>query len=266
MLSKILKAIDRNSEIKLAELIENVGENPNILWYPSAGLDFRDIIEAEERTEISPDLYFHTDYCRDVDIVVGTIFNDGRTIVEIIEINYLSCSDEINYHVSKNFASLPDLIFAKPRVLLCDVLVTYDGGQIRKPVLYWFFENINFLDEVLLKFNISISHIVKVCEGMAWGGNKESISICYAFLSRLRTKYLLIDNRVDFNLRLIRVIRGKHSIELRNFKLINIADRRNVRNWSHRCVAVMRVEILDQLYTTKKFNENLELISKIGLR
>lgn len=263
MLNKILKGTDKLSQAKFDELIYNIGENPNILWYPSAGDDFRDLIEAETRTEISPDLYIHTDYSKSVVIVPGTIFNDGATQVEIMEVSHLTSTDEIKYYVNPDFIDLPENVNAKPSILLLDVLVNYSGGTIRKPVLYWYFENVNFLDEVLLKFHIPVSHIVKVREGMAWGGNRKSISIGYAFLSRLNTRYLLIDNRVDIDFELLNNIRDKHQLDLKNFRLINVAQRRNIADWSGYSVTVMGVEILDDEHSDEKFTINLDIIRNL---
>ncbi|MBE7634092.1 DUF7663 domain-containing protein [Tenacibaculum finnmarkense] len=65
---------------------------------------------------------------------------------------------------------------------------------IKKPVLYVVMENINFLDEILLKEQLPISHFIKVREGCGFGGNRKSISIVYAFLADLKTKYLLVDS------------------------------------------------------------------------
>jgi hypothetical protein len=262
MLNKILKGTDRRSQIKLDKVLEMLGEKPNIAWYPSAGTDFRDLLEAETRTEISPDIYFHTDYMKDIVISRGTIFDDRSTLVQIMEINYLRCTDEINYHIDENFAVFADNAYPKPTILLLDVLLTYSGGEIRKPVLYWYFENINFLDEVLIKYHIPISHIVKVREGMGFGGNIKSIAISYAFLSKLKTQYLLIDNRADIDQDLIRIIRGKHPEKLKNFKLVNIAQRRNISDWSGYSVTVRRIEILDEPFTDENFQENLNQIRR----
>ena len=199
---------------------------------------------------------------KDIVISRGTIFNDGSTLVQIMEINYLRCTDEINYQIDENFAVFTDKTYGKPTILLLDVLITHSGGEIRKPVLYWYFENINFLDEVLLKFNIPISHIVKVREGMGYGGNRKSIAICYAFLSKLKTQYLLIDNRADIDEEVTQNIRDKHPENLRNFRLINIAQRRNIYDWSGYSVTVRRIEILDEPFTDENFQENLNQIRR----
>ena len=64
------------------------------------------------------------------------------------------------------------------------------------------FENINFLDQVILKNKLRISHIVKVREGAKWADNEReeiragriSISVVYAFIPLLNTEYILKDS------------------------------------------------------------------------
>lgn len=250
--------------MKLDEILGKIGENPNILWYPSAGRDFRDLLEAECRTEISPDLYFHTDYDNiNNKIVKGIIFNDGRTTVEILEINELKCNSEINYYVDHDFMNFPEWSSLRPRIILCDVLLKYNIGEIRKPVIYWYFENINFLDEILLKFKISISHIVKVREGLGYGGNNKSITIAYAFLSNLKTQYLLVDDEGEPDPEVIIRIKNKHFLDFKNFNLINLPNRRNITGWSAYNVIVFQVEnLLHEAYSDESFTNNLEIIRK----
>lgn len=264
MLNKILEGTDKRSKIKLDKLLEKIGESPNILWYPSAGNDFHDIIEAETRTEISPDLYFHTDYYDYGQISLGSIIYDKEGhLGEIMEINYLTCIDEINYNVNPTFVDFPEKVKAKPTILLLDVLVTSSGGQIRKPVLYWYFENINFLDEVLLKFQVPISHMYKVSEGMAYGGNKKSITLSYAFLSILKTEYLLIDEREMVDFHLIKYIKDKHSLELNSFNLNRVVNNGNFVSWNNYVVNIFKVEILDEPFSDEKFTANLDIIRNL---
>lgn len=62
-------------------------------------------------------------------------------------------------------------------------------------MIFFLFENINFLDQVLLQHKIRISHFVKVREGTGFGGCGKSLLFIYAFLSVLGIKYLLVDNQ-----------------------------------------------------------------------
>ena len=50
-----------------------------VLWYPSAGEDYRDIMEMHEKRrvphgiELVPNVYCHTDYRRQPNIAEGTV-------------------------------------------------------------------------------------------------------------------------------------------------------------------------------------------------
>ncbi|WP_440138000.1 DUF7663 domain-containing protein [Tenacibaculum finnmarkense] len=61
------------SKVAFNALLERLPEEPNIAWYPSAGLDFKDLIEVN-RTSIIPDLHIHTDYSTSA-LLVNIIFN-----------------------------------------------------------------------------------------------------------------------------------------------------------------------------------------------
>ena len=95
------------------------------------------------------------------------------------------------------------LVATKPLIHLLDIQVTSEtAGTFNKSILYFHFENINFLDQVILKNKLRISHIVKVREGAKWGDNvreeiiagRISISVVYAFVPLLNTEYILKDS------------------------------------------------------------------------
>ena len=58
MIKSLLKAVSEQDENIVDELQRQIGHTPNIAWYPSAGLDFRDLIEVN-RTKIEPDIFSH---------------------------------------------------------------------------------------------------------------------------------------------------------------------------------------------------------------
>ncbi len=45
MLKELLAGVNRQSQRRLNALCEQIGNEPRIAWYPSAGLDYRDIME-----------------------------------------------------------------------------------------------------------------------------------------------------------------------------------------------------------------------------
>lgn len=237
MILKLLKGRGLNAQKRLEDLTLKIGGNPNILWYPSAGNDFRDILElcpqraAELGIEILPDLIVHTDYKPDWMDFKGTIYEDHRTKIEIVNRYYYDLSQKINYEVNPEYVDFPEDALPSPLVLLLDVKITSDTlGTIERPVLYFLFENINFLDQILLKNKICVSHIIKVREGLAWGGNKKSIGIVLSFLSVLETRYLLSDKKdFDIDFDLIDKLKTDYQLSLYKYTISRVGY---INDWS----------------------------------
>jgi hypothetical protein len=218
----ILKGVDTRSDNELKKIEKQTN---NIAWYPSAGLDFRDLLELSNPiyTE-TPDLFIHTDYKPDwsLENPVFETFNIGPVQNEfnrnfnakIDDVFELELTEPINYFVNENYVtSHKDDTPKLAKVFLLNVTVSHAGNTISKPVLYFVFENINFLEEILLKNRIKISHFVKFCEGCGFGGNRKSISIVYAFIAKLGVKYLFIDNEEHTDFELVNRIKRRHRVE-----------------------------------------------------
>ena len=241
MLQNLIEGKTKQSKLKFDHLIKHLGKSPNIAWYPSAGRDFRDLIEVN-RTSIQPDLHIHTDYdLKSTKLKLGEVFNDEKTKVSICNIEELQFINPIDFFVNPEFVDFPEEAPRASLLFLLDVKIELKGSTFNKPVLYIYMENINFLDEILLKKQISISHLIKIREGCGWGGNRKSISIVYAFLCNLKIKYLLIDSEEHTDFRLIHDLTDKHKLQLKNYHLKNISQRRNIDDWSGLEAKVMEV-------------------------
>ncbi len=241
MLNKLLKSAHIEGAKVVEELFAHLGDSPNIAWYPSAGHDFRDLMEVD-RTQTQPDIFFHTDYdAKNVELRCGVLFEDVNTRIYLHRITELAFKTPTVYVVNSDYVDFPELANPSPKVFLLDVEVNYQRGRLRKPVVYFFMENINFLDEVLLRHGIKLSHLIKVREGMAWGGNRMSITSVYAFLGNLNIKHLLIDDSADPNATLIQYLSRKHGMIPVKYVLQNASQRRNIASWSN----VGGVKVLD---------------------
>lgn len=110
---------------------------------------------------------------------------------------------------------------------------------------------------------MAISHLIKIREGCSYGGNNKSISIVYVFLCVLKIKYLLIDNEEDTDFRLIHDLTDKHELQLKNYHLKNISQRRNIDDWSGLKVKVMEVVCKpEETLTDDRIHELLEVIKR----
>ena len=244
---KILKGVDTRSDNELKKIEHQTN---NIAWYPSAGLDFRDVHELSNpiyNQEIS-DLFIHTDYKPDWSLEnpifkifnIGSVKNDfnddfNAIIEDVFELELIK---PINYTVDANYVDFPNDAPIEPKVFLLNVTVSHAGNTISKPVLYFVFENINFLDEILLKQRVKISHFVKVREGCGMGGSRKSISIVYAFIAKLGIKHLFIDNEEHTDFDLINRIKRRHRIDNCSCELSYI---NSIDSWSGCRVNVFEV-------------------------
>jgi hypothetical protein len=243
----ILKGVDTLSDNELRK-IEN--KTKKIAWYPSAGLDFRDLLELSNPiyTETT-DLFIHTDYKPDwslhndrfANFNIGQVQNEFNIDVDAIinDVFELELTQPINYSVNENYVDFPDDAPNTAKVFLLNVKVSHAGNTVSKPVLYFVFENINFLEEILLKYRIKISHFVKVREGCGFGGNRKSISIVYAFIAKLGIKYLFIDNEEHTDFELVNRIKRRYRVENCSCELNYI---NSIDNWSGNNVNVFEVE------------------------
>lgn len=233
---KLLRGKNDAAELKLKELEE---QTQSIAWYPSAGLDFRDILELSNSnyTEEKPDLFIHTDYNPDWNIensifetfLVGAIRNnyDENYQANIENVYELELTEDINYFVDGRYVDFSNYAPETPKVFLLNVTVSHLETIVSKPVLYFVFENINFLEEVLLKHKISITYFIKVREGFGFGGNRKSISIVYAFLAKLEVKYLFVDDEEHTDFSLVNRIRKRNKIDniSSEIQYVNCIDR-----------------------------------------
>lgn len=210
---QLLNLLCGNTNGLLREFISRFdGKEPNMLWYPSAGFDFRPLLYVTReystlnRTEtldpVFPDLYLFTDYLPVTDqsqfLDKPLLHCDLRTHVQIV-------GEAPKYQIEElpklNLPLYEDLTVgiqssALNRVVYMNVNVYSDklGAQVL-PILYCFCENTAFYKEVLLPANAMISHLVHVRYGGGLGGMGTASGVwLLKTLAQLKTKVLITDN------------------------------------------------------------------------
>lgn len=264
MITNFLRGKNKEAQNRINDLSRAIGADPNILWYPSAGDDYRDILElTHERArqhgiELLPDLIIHTDYKPDWLNLNGIPYNDERTQVEVENRFELELTQDIIYEVNPCFVDFPNDAPNEPTIYLMDISITSNIlGQVRKSILYFLFENINFLEQIILKNKLHISHFVKVREGCGFGGNRKSISVVYAFLSAMKTKYLLVDHEEHTDYNLIRNLKIKHNLSPFGYELKKCDE---IIDWSGFRVNVFSTAYSNLPMTDEITSEILETI------
>jgi hypothetical protein len=255
-LKKLLKGKSPEAIAALDNLWQNMSLNPTIAWYPSAGLDFRDLLELNPipNQTSKPELFIHTDYqpyCPNINerftgfepgIIVDRYEPDYHK--EILEVHQLMFTNSIKYYIDENFVDFVDEAPIESKVFLLSVKVRHKDDILIRPVIYFVFENINFLDEIILKHNIKISHLIKVREGCGLGGNRKSITIAYAFAAKLGLQYLICDNEAEPDIELINKLTEKHALINYRFNLEKIGT---ISEWSGLFVKIFRLDYFMEL-------------------
>jgi hypothetical protein len=270
-LQDLLKGQTAESQQALDAFFADINEE-RILWYPSAGRDYRDVMEMHsERLALhqipeAPNIICHTDYNLN-----GTGLNQlGRTItirldkrtnirvVEKHELNFVPNSD-IHFNINnENISEAPDvwvlMVFLLKLRIQSDMLGAYDAY-----VFYFIFENYNFLEELILKKQLAITHFVKVRQGCGFGGCRKCVSVFYSLLANIGVKYLLVDAEVWFDLPTHHRLALRHRIKHKNYRL----DRIGVPlRWSDYHVQAFRVEPLPGNLNNDSLNASLAAINK----
>ncbi len=206
------------------------------------------------------DLFIHTDYMPEwLKLEEGEVFRDHRTTVSIDSIAGLEFTEEIDYNVNPEYVDFPEKAHWMPFVQLLDIKIESEVlGTFHRPVLFFFFENYNFFEEIILRKKLNISHIVKVREGTGYGGNRKSISTCYAFLSVLKTKYLIADGRTDLDVALKNEIAANHDLRLYDFAP-NVLYTHH--DWSGYRVKIFKVNNLNEELTDERLSEILNVFT-----
>lgn len=259
MILELIEGVDKLSNEYFSDILNKHGDE-NIAWYPSSGVDFR-LLSETSRTSTEPSIFFFTDYNTNwVKLNKGEIFNDGKSSVRINEIQRLKFKRDINYYINPEFVDFPNDAPKIPIILLLDVTVVSDLGNVTKPVIYFFMENINFFTEVLLRYNINLSHFVKIREGCSYGGNRKSISLIYPFLGNLKTKHIIVDNSVNIDYELVDEIKKRSKLFPVKYKLENTPKLR-IFDWSGLLVQVFNVVVFQKCLM--RDDDLKEIVTKI---
>lgn len=219
-------------DITLEEYLNGIiPENYTTCWYPSSNTDFS-IIHELERSDIKPDLFVFSDYALrifDMDISVGATLRNEFTNNEIIECHKLKLKSQCNFSVNESYVDFPEA--ASDEIYLLKVALYHNVNNTPLGeyfVIYFNYENINFLDEVLLKNKVKVDFFIKTNEGFAWGGGRKSIKGVYGLFSELQVNTILTDKLHLFNendIGLYEKLSKKHNLYPKHYTIKGIPRR-----------------------------------------
>lgn len=275
---------DSISNQRLQQLRKDQRENMTALWYPSAGIDFRDVLEFSSKSNsvaILPNIFIHSDYqLFSYNLSAGTVVRhypegafiadsdnlpEGRPIAEVtIEACYdLSLTSIYSscYNINHQYIEYPANTAANPIIKLLDLSLYKDGRKQDATVLYFGFENINFLNNILIQHRITIPYILKVREGCGFGGGRKSITIAFGLLSYLKTRFIISDDEGDCDYHLWQKINDQHGGTSKSYTLQKISNIKPL--WSTLNVRIFQIKWEEQLLTTELLSKNLKVLRDI---
>lgn len=247
-------------------------EDERILWYPSAGRDYRDIMEMSEqrRTQhdirIAPNIFCHTDYMHDwtgLDEHAPIVMHQNKhTLVTVVEKHplRLTLGNQIHTQIDHDDFRYPKkagnpLIFFLRVKIRCDLL-----GEIDAHVFYFLFENYHFLEELVLKKRLAVTHLIKVRQGCGFGGCKKCISVIYSLLANIGIRYMMIDEEIWYHTPTHHRLARRNRIRHKNYSLQRIGM--PVLQWSGYRVLTFRIEPLPGLLSNEHLNQMLASINR----
>ena len=173
----LLEGRDERSHRALERLRLSMTETENILWYPSAGRDFRSILEMHpiRRTQhgigVNPSIICHTDHRANQRPQQGIVYDDNRTTVDVLDVFQLRFWPAAYSHPSVPLCVKPTTIIGlhTPIFLLVVRVASTTLGVVKRDVLYFVADNYAFLNQVLVRHSLRLTHMVKVRQGYGFG-------------------------------------------------------------------------------------------------
>lgn len=192
------------------ERLAALGRDPRLLWYPSSGNDYRDLLHlhpdrfrAETRPdqpvfETAPDVYVHTDY--HPWLAAGgsgplDLFDGKKTRIRAVRTTPLAATG-LPFEVKPELVVFPERRPGSGRIHLVDAEVESSVlGSYERTLLYVTTENISFFTRAVLARGLRVHTLVNIRDGAGCGGGGHvNFKFLWFFLGLMGTEYLVTDN------------------------------------------------------------------------
>ena len=185
-------------------------EETNILYYPSAGEDLRPMLfskieclnysglQLTEEKYVEPNLFIFSDYfpfqeSRFFDST--TLYSDVNTMIKIEGYCELFPNPQYyNYQFNRSYVDF-EKSHATGRAIFFKVKIhSHINGGITyyKQGIYFFYENVNLIDQLFMRHQLPVSHIVWKRDGSGLGGGRVRLNFTFALASLLGVKYFFL--------------------------------------------------------------------------
>ena len=170
---------------------------------------------------VNPSIICHTDHRANQRPQQGIVYDDNRTTVDVLDVFQLRFWPAAYSHPSVPLFVKPTTIIGlhTPIFLLVVRVASTTLGVVKRDVLYFVADNYAFLNQVLVRHSLRLTHMVKVRQGYGFGHINPCLTGSYTTAVHLGLKYLIADNQVRRKDQSIRPVGPFATGESTGFKL-----------------------------------------------
>ena len=203
--------------MKLSEIV-NPNNNKLIAWYPSSGLDFRDLLVLGQKKfvfdknvfanelfefDVLPEIFIHTD---------NAYSNENWSLNKLKSLYKDDISEYFLMNIEDVVSDLGKVVGKFLSIKISSILLE---TEIEQKVLFLFSDNIDFFRNYIVKDIINIDFLINIRDGASENGGAEfSLKFLEFYLGIMNTKYLISDN---FGREPIDVAKCFEDVEMKNF-------------------------------------------------
>lgn len=196
-----------HSSSELWNLFLENEEELNTLYYPSAWEDLRPFVFSKEenldfigldntKNYEEPNLFIFSDYFPHS----NSLFFDSRilhmddyTSIIIDDYCIINPTDEYEYRINNEYIDLdPSSATGKAIFFKAKITSHRVKSEYFKYAIYFFYENVNLIEQLFLKNDFSFTHLVWKNDGSNLGGGNVPLNFIYHVAARCHTKFFFI--------------------------------------------------------------------------
>jgi hypothetical protein len=179
----------------------------NILYYPSAGPDMRPLVfTKQENLEFmglrdtanyfEPDLFIFSDYFPFTDskfLDSRYVHWDNYTLVYLEEYCEIMPTEAYAYRFNEDYVSFPSSPATGKAIFFRAKVTSHKLSQpFFKHGIYFFYENVNLLEQLFLKHQMSFSHLVWKRDGSGLGGGRVKLDFIFDVCHQCNTSIFFL--------------------------------------------------------------------------
>jgi len=167
-------------------------------WYPSSGLDLRDLLVLGQKKfiydkNVFANELFEFDFLPDVFIHTDNAYDVSNWPLESLGIVYQDESETYTFVDTEDVVDDENIVVGKFINLKIESSLLLKSTN--QKLLFLFTDNISFFKNHVLKNNLTIDFLINIRDGASENGGADySLKMLEFYLGKMKTKYLISDN------------------------------------------------------------------------